>query len=107
MRYQLRYIRERRARSSPSAKIDNSPLTGSRTNPWVIGGDDRIQRKNPRVLVFDLGNPPPSRCARRSRGSVGERPLHTRKVAGSIPAGTTRNRYQIVVSAGFRFSALI
>lgn len=26
----------------------------------------------------------------RSRGSVGERPLHTRKVAGSIPAGTTR-----------------
>ncbi len=27
--------------------------------------------------------------ARRSRGSVGERPLHTRKVAGSIPAGTT------------------
>src|ERR1700754_5053695 len=26
---------------------------------------------------------------RRSRGSVGERPLHTRKVAGSIPAGTT------------------
>jgi hypothetical protein len=29
----------------------------------------------------------PSR--RRSRGSVEERPLHTRKVAGSIPAGTT------------------
>jgi hypothetical protein len=26
-----------------------------------------------------------------SRGSVGERPLHTRKVAGSIPAGTTRS----------------
>jgi hypothetical protein len=26
---------------------------------------------------------------RRSRGSVEERPLHTRKVAGSIPAGTT------------------
>jgi hypothetical protein len=25
----------------------------------------------------------------RSRGSVEERPLHTRKVAGSIPAGTT------------------
>ena len=27
----------------------------------------------------------------RSRSSVGERPPHTRKVAGSIPAGTTRN----------------
>ena len=36
------------------------------------------------VLVFLL-----VRLSARSRGSVGERPLHTRKVAGSIPAGTT------------------
>jgi hypothetical protein len=36
------------------------------------------------VLVFDL-----VRLSARSRGSVEERPLHTRKVAGSIPAGTT------------------
>ena len=38
----------------------------------------------PVVLVFDL-----VRLSARSRGSVEERPLHTRKVAGSIPAGTT------------------
>ena len=41
------------------------------------------------MLIFDLGKPPHLGRARRSRGSVGERPLHTRKVAGSIPAGTT------------------
>ncbi len=98
MRYQLRYIRERRARSSPSAKVDNSRPTGSRTNPRFTGRDDRIQRKCTRVLVFDLGKTPPSRCARRSRGSVGERPLHTRKVAGSIPAGTTTN---VLLDSGF------
>ena len=38
------------------------------------------------VLVFDLVRP-----SARSRGSVEERPLHTRKVAGSIPAGTTQD----------------
>jgi hypothetical protein len=43
-----------------------------------------LRRKSPRVLVFDV-----IRLSARSRGSVGERPLHTRKVAGSIPAGTT------------------
>ncbi len=32
---------------------------------------------------------------RRSRGSVEERPLHTRKVAGSIPAGTTWSDYRV------------
>jgi hypothetical protein len=45
----------------------------------------------PVVLVFDL-----VRLSARSRGSVEERPLHTRKVAGSIPAGTT------TVGAGHR-----
>src|SRR6188472_76873 len=34
MRYQLRYIRAPRARSSPVAKDDDSPLQRSRTNPF-------------------------------------------------------------------------
>ena len=33
MRYQLRYIRKLRARSSPVARFDNSPPTRTRTNP--------------------------------------------------------------------------
>src|SRR4029077_7318465 len=46
----------------------------------------RILPRRRRVLTFDV-----VRLSARSRGSVGERPLHTRKVAGSIPAGTTRS----------------
>ena len=34
VRYQLRYIRAPRARSSPVAKDDDSPLQRSRTNPY-------------------------------------------------------------------------
>ena len=34
MRYQLRYIRAPRARSSPVAKDDDSPLQRNRTNPF-------------------------------------------------------------------------
>src|ERR1700753_442369 len=34
MRYQLRYIRAHRARSSPGAKHDNSPPERDRTNFW-------------------------------------------------------------------------
>lgn len=54
------------------------------------------------VLVFSSFRRERHACER-SRGSVGERPLHTRKVAGSIPAGTTtRNR---LFAGGFlRFS---
>jgi hypothetical protein len=49
------------------------------------------QAKRLHVLIFDVVRPVRSRIdgAPRSRSSVGERPLHTRKVAGSIPAGTT------------------
>ena len=39
------------------------------------------------MLVFDVVRP--VRSISRSRSSVGERPPHTRKVAGSKPAGTT------------------
>lgn len=94
MRYQLRYIRAQRARSSPGAKHDDSPVSV----PTQIPCSDRVA-EDPRparehlgrplhvavVLVFDV-----VRLRRRSRGSVEERPLHTRKVAGSIPAGTTQ-----------------
>ena len=59
MRYQLRYIREPRARSSPVANTDNSPPTRTRTNPGVLCRGDRIQRKRPPVLIFDLGKWPP------------------------------------------------
>lgn len=41
------------------------------------------------VLMFQLVRAHAFERVLRSRGSVGERPLHTRKVAGSIPAGTT------------------
>lgn len=91
MRYQLRYIREPWARSSPTAKSDNSARTRSGTNPCV-----RLLYRPYSAEMSLRANLRPRqvatvRCARRSRGSVGERPLHTRKVAGSIPAGTTTN----------------
>ena len=94
MRYQLRYIRAPRARSSPGAKHDDSRRERAHTN-FLVRAVSRLSRRTWRadaagivgfwlVLVFDV-----VRRRRRSRGSVGERPLHTRKVAGSIPAGTT------------------
>ena len=49
------------------------------------------------MLVFDV-----VRLRRRSRSSVEERPPHTRKVAGSIPAGTT-----YVVAGSIWFLALL
>lgn len=91
MRYQLRYIRAPRTRSSPGAKHDDSRRERAHTNFLVRAVSQAIvssrrsrcgrYRRVWLVLVFDV--------VRRSRGSVGERPLHTRKVAGSIPAGTT------------------
>ena len=67
---------------------------------WSASRDMAFRDGGGRVLMFDLGKVDPSGClSTRSRGSVGERPLHTRKVAGSIPAGTTTNR---LVSGGFR-----
>ena len=90
MRYQLRYIRAQRTRSSPGAKHDDSPTERDRTNFLVAtgaplyGSGEHVLPRRLRVLTFDV-----VRLSARSRGSVGERPLHTRKVAGSIPAGTT------------------
>jgi hypothetical protein len=94
MRYQLRYIRAPRARSSPVAKDDDSPPQRSRTNPfctatssaaapipsksWKAAEFSCLRRS---VLIFDV--------VPRSRSSGGERPPHTRKVTGSIPVGTT------------------
>lgn len=90
MRYQLRYVRAQRARSSPGAKHDDSPRERAHTN-FSERCVSRLALAQvvrsvvpPVVLVFDL-----VRLSARSRGSVEERPLHTRKVAGSIPAGTT------------------
>src|SRR5271156_3143472 len=39
MRYQLRYIRAQRTRSSPGAKHDDSPLERARTNLLVPSGE--------------------------------------------------------------------
>src|SRR5215475_6051927 len=89
MRYQLRYIRAPRARSSPVAKDDDSPPQRSRTNPFrntMSRAAFSYQRRS--VLIFDV--------VPRSRSSGGERPPHTRKVTGSIPVGTTQ------ISAGHR-----
>lgn len=94
MRYQLRYIRAPRTRSSPGAKHDDSPRERAHTN-FLVRAVSRLARRRAlrrgrycRGLArASLRRRSPSR--RRSRGSVGERPLHTRKVAGSIPAGTT------------------
>src|SRR5699024_4687148 len=70
-----------------------------------VGGGGKARRRGPRGrwigAVFDTGptrvnvlsrKQPPGACAAehlRSRGSVEERPVHTGKVAGSNPAGTT------------------
>jgi hypothetical protein len=102
MRYQLRYIRAQRTRSSPGAKHDDSPLERDRTNLFVPIGAPLFafrQRVLPRCRRVLPSTSFASR--RRSRGSVGERPLHTRKVAGSIPAGTT-----YVVAGGIWYLAL-
>jgi hypothetical protein len=90
MRYQLRYIRAQRTRSSPGAKHDDSPPERDRTNfsaptvasPLNVG--QHVLREGLRVLIFDV-----VRLRHRSRSSVEERPPHTREVAGSNPAGTT------------------
>ena len=90
MRYQLRYIRTPRTRSSPGAKHDDSPPERDRTNSSVTMGAPRIDRRQrvlPQrrlVLTFDV-----ARLGIRSRSSAEERPPHTREVAGSNPAGTT------------------
>lgn len=109
MRYQLRYIRVPRSRSSPVAMQNDSPPGHADTNPLLatvdrrcpmarVGGaasrrsggaqaspGARFRRSQPGVLVFCLVES----VGFRSRSSVGERPPHTRKVAGSKPAGTT------------------
>ena len=60
MRYQLRYIRAQRTRSSPGAKHDDSPPERDRTNFFVpIGAPqfDVRQRVLPRrscMLIFDV-----------------------------------------------------
>ena len=52
MRYQLRYIRELRARSSPVARHDTSRLTRTPQIPVV---NRARQPGHRRVLIFDLG----------------------------------------------------
>ena len=90
MRYQLRHIRELWARSSSTAFNDNSARTRSGTNPRVRAPDLLYSAEMSLRANLRPRQDATVRCARRSRGSVGERPLHTRKVAGSIPAGTTQ-----------------
>jgi hypothetical protein len=63
MRYQLRYIRAQRTRSSPGAKHDDSPPERDRTNSSVptraslfnLGQD--VLPVGPRVLIFDVVSP--------------------------------------------------
>jgi hypothetical protein len=60
MRYQLRYIRAQRTRSSPGAKHDDSPPERDRTNSSVVQGASlfaarqRFLPRRPRVLIFVL-----------------------------------------------------
>jgi hypothetical protein len=60
MRYQLRYIRAQRTRSSPGAKHDDSPPEWARTNFSVPSGaplaaaQQRVLPTRPRVLTFDV-----------------------------------------------------
>ena len=60
MRYQLRYIRAQRTRSSPGAKHDDSPPEWARTNFLVPSGaplsaaQQRVLPTHPRVLTFDV-----------------------------------------------------
>src|ERR1700755_627339 len=60
MRYQLRYIRTPRTRSSPGAKHDDSPPERNRTNSSVTMGAPRFDRRQHLrsrrrlVLTFDV-----------------------------------------------------
>ena len=60
MRYQLRYIRAQRTRSSPGAKHDDSPPERDRTNFSAVtrassfNGGQRVLPDGPRVLIFDV-----------------------------------------------------
>src|ERR1700759_81239 len=60
MRYQLRYIRTPRTRSSPGAKHDDSPPERNRTNSSVTMGAPRfdrmqhVQLRRRLVLTFDV-----------------------------------------------------
>jgi hypothetical protein len=92
MRYQLRYIRAPRARCRhvrtetivhPSMATQISPrLSNQPTAHHILVENAAHASLRPR-------SPASAWLGAGSRGSVGERPLHTRKVAGSIPAGTT------------------
>ena len=58
MRYQLRYIRAQRTRSSPGAKHDDSPRERAHTNLLVRQArrypGQRVLPSRPRVLIFVL-----------------------------------------------------
>ena len=101
MRYQLRYIRAPRARCRhvrtetivhPSMATQISPrLSNQPTAHHILAENAAHASLRPR-------SPASAWLGAGSRGSVGERPLHTRKVAGSIPAGTTG---RITTSQGY------
>lgn len=63
MRYQLRYIRAQRTRSSPGAKHDDSPPKRARTNLLTPSGIPQdhscsaFSQGGRRVLTFDLVRP--------------------------------------------------
>src|SRR6202012_4480935 len=60
MRYQLRYIRAQRTRSSPGAKHDDSPNERARTNfsahsrAPLSAAHAAVLPRRPRVLIFDV-----------------------------------------------------
>ena len=95
MRYQLRYIRVHGGEIVAPVRCTTIVHKCAGTQiPPALPAHQLFQPKVPCVLVFHVGAPATViTCddvpATRSRGSVEERPLHTRKVAGSIPAGTT------------------
>ena len=92
MRYQLRYIRASRARCRhvrTETIVHPSMATqiSLRFSESLIA--QRILAETAARASVRRRSPAGTWLGVRSRGSVGERPLHTRKVAGSIPAGTT------------------
>jgi hypothetical protein len=63
MRYQLRYIRAQRTRSSPGAKHDDSPPERDRTNSSaptrapLFNLGQHVLPMGPRVLIFVVVSP--------------------------------------------------
>ncbi len=89
----------------PSVGLGRLATAGPARTSRLCPGGDLVNRRW-RVLMFRLVRraSPHHRAQVRSHSSAGERPPHTRKVAGSIPAGTTRLARPVQCMPGLLFS---